>query len=337
MADTKISALTDGATASPTDRIPIARSPFGSSDNRYLTVAELLTNDAHSGYSDYSAISNPATPGAGVGRFWARSVAGRVVPKWMGPAGVDYPLQSSLWGNQVQQITPASGTTLASCMGAIGGALTISGGGTVLQVTQTSTSRVTQMRRTRLTNVVTTTNQVLGVHGSTADMASYWRGNAAGLGGFFYFARFCTALWPANTCRLFAGLRSGTTAIVASDTLPAVSMCGFWHDTTVNGTTINFTTKDGTTANSTAITVPTLGNDVGFDAYIYMPPNGSSVFYRLDRLDTGATLVDSSTSTNIPATGTFMAPELAMSNGTANVTATTVAIAINKLYCESDV
>ena len=37
MADTKISALTDGTTAVATDRIPVARSPFGATDNRYLT------------------------------------------------------------------------------------------------------------------------------------------------------------------------------------------------------------------------------------------------------------------------------------------------------------
>lgn len=332
MADTKISGLTAVTTPAGTDEFAVNQGGV----SKKVTLAQILTNDAHAGYSDYTAISNPATPSAGTGRFWARSVAGRVVPKWMGPSGVDYPLQSSLWGNQVQQITPASGTTLASCMTAIGGALTISGGGTVLQVTPTSTSRVTQMRRTRLTNVVTTTNQVLGLHGGSADMASYWRGNASGLGGFFFFARFCTALWPANTCRLFAGFRSGTTAVVASDTL-AGSLCGFWHATTDGGTTINFVTRDGTTSNSTAITVPTLGNDVGFDAYIYCAPNGGTIFYRLDRLDTGATLVDSSTSTNLPAATTFMAPELAMSNGTANITATTVAIAINKLYTESDV
>ena len=39
MADTKISALTDGTTAVATDRLPVARSPFGASDNRYVTPA----------------------------------------------------------------------------------------------------------------------------------------------------------------------------------------------------------------------------------------------------------------------------------------------------------
>jgi len=39
MADTKISAFTDGVTAAATDRLAAARSPFGSGDNRYLTPA----------------------------------------------------------------------------------------------------------------------------------------------------------------------------------------------------------------------------------------------------------------------------------------------------------
>jgi hypothetical protein len=43
MADTKISALTDGATADATDRIPVARSPFASGDNRYVTPAYIRT------------------------------------------------------------------------------------------------------------------------------------------------------------------------------------------------------------------------------------------------------------------------------------------------------
>jgi len=39
MADTKISAFTDGVTAAATDRLAAARSPFGSGDNRYITPA----------------------------------------------------------------------------------------------------------------------------------------------------------------------------------------------------------------------------------------------------------------------------------------------------------
>jgi hypothetical protein len=278
----------------------------------------------------FPAVANPSTPGADTAWLYARKMAGRVVPKWMGPSGVDYPLQSSLWGNQIQMWSPASGTTAGQYMGG-----TLTSAGTVSHPTPSNTSYATRMKRTRWANVVTTTNQVLGIHGSTADMACYLRGNAAGVGGFFLFCRFSVALWPASTVRLFVGLRSGTTAVVASDTL-AGHIAGFWHDTTNDATTLRFITRDGTTVNSTSIVVPTLGADVGFDAYIYCPPNGSSIFYRLDRLDTLATIVDSSTSTNLPGNTTFLAPEAAMSNGTANTVVTTTAFACNKLYAEAD-
>jgi len=44
MADTKISALTDGASAQlTTDRIPVARTPYAAGDNRYLTPEYIRT------------------------------------------------------------------------------------------------------------------------------------------------------------------------------------------------------------------------------------------------------------------------------------------------------
>lgn len=43
MASTKISALTDGVTLEDTDRLPVARSPFGSGDNRYVS-GEMIRN-----------------------------------------------------------------------------------------------------------------------------------------------------------------------------------------------------------------------------------------------------------------------------------------------------
>lgn len=331
MADTKISDLTAAGALTGTEEFPLSD---GTATTKAATADQIKTfvntNELHPGYSDFAAIANPAAPPASTGRFWARNVSGRVVPRWVGPSGVDYTLQASLWGNQIQMATPATGTTAGSFTGG-----NLTSAGTVSHPTPTSTSRATSMARIRWANVATTANQVLGVHGGSADMAKYWRGNAAGLGGFFLFCRFSTALWAANTVRLFVGLRSGTTAVVASDTL-AGHLCGFWHDTTNDAVTLRFVTRDGTTANSTNIVVPTLGADVGFDAYIFCPPNGSTIFYRLDRIDTGATLVDSSTTTNLPGTATFMAPEAAMSNGTANTTVTTVAFAMNRLYIESD-
>jgi len=59
--DTKISALTAGITAIATDRIPAARSPFGSTDNVYLTPAYLQTLFETYFDTQYDAIGSAAT------------------------------------------------------------------------------------------------------------------------------------------------------------------------------------------------------------------------------------------------------------------------------------
>jgi hypothetical protein len=200
----------------------------------------------------------------------------------------------------------------------------------------------TQMKRTTSTNVVTTTNQVLGVSSIVSTAAQFWVGNSAGLGGFFFFARFgietLTAASP-NATRLFVGLQSGTTSILASDTVPAISCIGLWHDTTDGANVINLLTKDGTTATKNALTgSPTTpySTGQGYDFYMFCKPADSTIYYRLDNINTGAILVDSSVTTTIPNNAVFMGPVCGMSNGTANIVASTVAIGVNRVYVESD-
>ncbi|NVN97378.1 hypothetical protein HXX01_04085 [Candidatus Nomurabacteria bacterium] len=113
-------------------------------------------------------------------------------------------------------------------------------------------------------------------------------------------------------------------------------MVGFDHITTDNITTMSFVTRDGTTTNRATFTVPTLAAGNAYDATIYSAPNGSNICYRLVDVLTGNTLVNNCTTTNIPANTTFLGPQVQMSNGTANLTATTTAIGINKIYLETD-
>lgn len=278
--------------------------------------------------------ANPSAPEADTMLFYARKICGRVLPKWMPPSGVDNPVQPALFGNNVVLYMPNTGTTAGLNLGTPWAV-----GTTVSHPTPSSTApaMLNQMKRTRSANVVTTTNQILGVSSIVTGAHQFWRGNSAGLGGFFFFARFSIELWAASTCRLFVGLHSGTTAMVASDAVPAISLCGVWHDTTMAGTVLNFVTKDGTTLSSTAITLTgALAAGQLFDLYMYCAPNGSTMYYRMDDVIAGTTLVDSSTATNLPAATTFMGPSVTMSNGTANITATTVAIGVNRIYVESD-
>lgn len=300
------------------------------------TLISTLTNDVHLGYQDWSAIGLPSAPASDTLRMYARKLSGRMLPKWTPPSGLDSSVQPALFGNNVVLYMPNTGTTAGINLG------TPWAVGTTIAHPAPSAGMYTQMKRTTSTNVVTTTNQVLGVSSIVSTAAQFWRGNATGQGGFFFFARFgietLTAGSP-NATRLFVGLQSGTTSVLASDTIPAISCVGLWHDTTDGANTFSILTKDGTTATKNALTgSPTTpySTGQGYDFYVFCNPADSTIYYRLDNLNTGAVLVDSSVTTTLPAATTFMGAVCGMSNGTANITASTVGIGVNRIYVESD-
>lgn len=301
-----------------------------------IGVGTNLLNDSHTGYSDYSAIANPAIPPTDTLRVYGRKVCGRMVPKWMPPSGVDAAVQAAFWGNNIALYMPNTGTTAGI---AIGTPWTV---GTTIAHPQPTAGMYTQIKRTTSTNVVTTTNQLLGVSSIAATSSQFWVGNSAGLGGFFFFARFgietLTAASP-NATRLFVGLHSGTTNILAADAIPAISAVGLWHDTTDGANVMTILTKDGVTATKNALTgapVTPYSTGQGYDFYMFCKPADNTIYYRLDNLNTGVTLVDSFVTTTTPNNATFMGPVIGMSNGATNITAATVGVGVNRVYIESD-
>jgi len=301
-----------------------------------IPVGGVITNPLFDGYTDYQTISNPSLPASDTVRIYARNLSGRMLPKWMSPSGVDTFFQPAFFGNNIAMYLPNTGTTAGLNLN------TPWAVGTTIGHPQPSAGVYNQIKRTTSTNVVTTTNQLLGVSSIVSTAASFWRGNGALQGGFFFFTRFgietLTAASP-NATRLFAGLHSGTTNILASDSIPAISVIGLWHDTTDGANVLNILVKDGTTSQKVALNgSPTTPYQTGqaYDFYLFCRPNDSVIYYRLDNFNTGAILSEGSVSTNIPLNTAFMGPNVGMSNGTANLVASTVSIGINKIYCESD-
>lgn len=280
--------------------------------------------------------AEPPVPASDTMYFYSKKIAGRMVPKIMGPSGIDTAMQTALFQNRILLYVPSTGTTGTGSGAGLGPVWT--SGGTVSHPTPATTSPAisNQMRRTRYANIVTTTNQTLGIKAAAADTLNYWIGNAAGLGGFFYAARFIVELYPAATVRIFAGLTaSSATYVVASDTV-LNNTCGLWHDTTDSSATFNFVTRNTTTTTKQAIS---LSNNIAagnsYDFYMFCPPNGSTITWRLDDIVNNVSYTNS-TSTTLPVNTAFMGPQCAMSNGTANVTVTTSAIGIAGVYTESD-
>lgn len=279
-------------------------------------------------YGSVSADS-VSTPDAATTRFYAAAVAGRITPKYILPDGTQHTFQDKLSEKGLSAYYPNNGASLGTSIG-----MAFTSGGTISHPTP-GAGLYAQTKRTRFACVVTTTNQFLGVR-TAATEKRYWRGNASGQGGFDFHARIAIGAWPAATVRLFCGLTTSTVGYAISDTL-AGSGVGFYHDTTESASTLSFLSYDGTTPTKTAITLGSaLAAGAMFDAFIWCKPNDSVVYYRLVDLLTGTTLVDSSTSTTLPPSTSFLGPEISMSNGTANTAAAGTSIEILSYQCHSE-
>lgn len=336
MADTAISAFPAVSAAADTDEHVVNQA----GTTKKVTRAQMFTDPKFGNYADLAAIADPATPAADTLRVWAKASppGGRVMLKAMGPSGVDYFLQPALFGNSFMLFSPQSGTTGT---GSNGFQTAWTSNGTVSHPTPSNAAPKisNSMRRTRYANVVTTQNQQLGPRMNVVSDRGFWRGDTAGLGGFFFFTRFIVELWPAATVRLFAGLAGTTTGSVCISNTVINDVCGLWHDTTDPATgagAFNFVTRNTATTTKQQITLSNAiaaGNS--YDFWMYCAPNGGTIYWRL-RDHVNAVEYSNSTSTTLPTATTFMQPQVQMSNGTANVTVTTSAIGVNRIYVESD-
>jgi hypothetical protein len=272
--------------------------------------------------------TDPSSPSTDTLSRYTGKLSGRVMPKFLAPQGVANFVQPGLFQNNVVMWQPASSGVQNGL--AIGTIVTTAGNGA--NVLPASTNIYTSMKRCTYANIVTTQNQQVGIR--TEQL--FWRGNAAGLGGFFFACRFGFTSIKTG-CRVFVGMASTGAATVTVDPSGLINILGFGVD--LADTAFSFMHNDSTgTAVKEAIsgqgTLAT--NNTAYDAYIWCAPNDSIVYYRLDRCDTGAILCDTSVNSELPTSTTFLQAMCIMSNGTANVVAGDATIGINKLYIETE-
>jgi hypothetical protein len=302
----------------------------GQETGLYVGTGWDIGMDVQSGGIQLLAQSDPATPAASNLRIYAKDIAGRIMPKWVGPAGVDTPFQANLGFNRVAMITPAGGGTCASAVGGFSSQFTLTGTAAVCaNPTPASTNLFTSVRRTTIGT------------GATAGNISYlrqntlqvWRGNAAGLGGFFFTTRFGTSTLQTGN-RAFVGLADSianpTNVDPTTSTTPGKV-----------GMAINASTGNWKVVNNVTGTAPT-STDLGanfpvnttslYELIIFSAPNGSAINYRVTNLSTGSQ-TSGSWSTNIPTNTTFLAPLQWITN---NATAASAVMDFAGWYLESD-
>ena len=284
-------------------------------------LSSTLTNDLHLGYQDWTAISSPTPPPADTLRLYARKISGRVMPKWTPPSGLDTPVQPALFGNNIVFWQP--GATSGVMNGSIGTAI-----GAGVAVLPTTTNRYTMLRRS-----VFTVATGINLMNSYRSENMFSRGTGAGMGGFFFFARFGLNVWTPNN-RFFVGLALDTTALLTANPSTKFNLLGFGVDQ--GDTEFSFIHNDGSgTAVKEPITGIGLATYNAYDAYIYCKPGDTTAYYRLDDITAGVTLVDTSVTGDLPVNTTMLNAVCAIGSGS-NAGAAAASIGLNRMYIESD-
>lgn len=270
---------------------------------------------------ELTGITNePSAPSSGNLRLYSKSIAGRMVAKVKGPSGIDTPLQSAFWQNNIMQWSMTTATA-GAWFGTSG-----SSTGTFANTPPSTTNLYTASKRSRYSNVVTTLNQVLGLRNNEL---TFFRGNAAGQGGFFFFSRFGFDTWT-NGSRFFSGMHTAST-VISADPSALNNTCGFAVDAADNGL-IHFLTR-GTSATK-ASTGFTIVNNKGYDVFMFCAPNSSEIHWRIVDFVAGTEASGTATA-NLPAATTTMGIGTLASNA-ALTPANSVQMGVMRIYAESD-
>lgn len=273
--------------------------------------------------------SEPALPPADHGLLYARNIAGRTMPKWMGPSGVDYPLQSHFGFNSIAKWVGGATTTIGT-FAAVIGAMPYSAGGSAGLATIAMTSLRNQTYRAVL-STTTTAGTLAYIRGNSGRIA---RGNAAGLGGFFLIHRFALSGTLQSGMRFFAGIQD--TAANPTNVDPTTATTPGKVGLAINANTGNWNIVHN--LSGAAPTVVPLGasfpvnNTDLIELTLFAKPNDTVITYRVTNWSTGAQTTGT-ISTNLPANTTFMVPSVWITN---NAAAAVASFDYISTYVETD-
>lgn len=274
--------------------------------------------------------TDPAAPTGGI-TLYSKLIAGRHLPKIIGPSGIDTVMQVGLHGNSVFMVAPASGTTAPT---AWGGTLTTAATMS-LQQTIASANPWQATSRKRFASSTTAGNAT----GMRTAYVQWFRGNAAGFGGFFFREQVGQNI-NLNGAQVFHGL-CASTAVLAS-TAGAVSallnMIGMGYDTTDASTGNWFFYRNDGSGTATKVdlgaTQAARNTTHGYDLVMYCPPGAATdIYVRITNIHTGVVVLDTSYNTDIPAVNVGMAFKSEGNNG---AVAAAMNLEVAKVYIESD-
>lgn len=190
-----------------------------------------------------------------------------------------------------------------------------------------SASRAQSTKRTVITSAAAI-NSSTGMRGSSANL---WRGNAAGLGGFTAVFNFSLSAVDATNSKGFIGVTS-TSDLPAASNPSATALAAFG----ISFDPAQTTWRSITNVAAGTATVADLGanfpvsTNVAYELVLFCAPNSANIIFSLTNLDTGNNATDT-VSSNLPASGTFLAPQAVLNTGAGT---SAIAIDVASIYSE---
>lgn len=251
----------------------------------------------------------PVAPSSGA-KVFSKSLAGLSLPAFLNSTNRASALQPFIGQARFGLWYMSSATTVAA-IGTSAPALT----GTGTSRVPAATNLCTQTRRVGVVST-TTANAIAAV--GAASYNQIWRGNAAGLGGILFVARFAASdASLLTTANMFVGLTGANYTDVAPDSTNNKIGVGCNSGDTVLQLYASGSAAQPRTSLGASFPVNSPSTDV-YELILYAPPNGSAVAYRVERLNTGDVASGTiSAGANLPANTLFMTPVIARSTGTA--------------------
>lgn len=275
-----------------------------------------------------AAISPPSAPSAGNMALWAQSVGGRLMPRFMGPSGLDSTLQPAFWGNGIVMVTPSASTALF----VMGCAAPTAVGTVSTPAPTTGTNLLTATKRARVTSAATANSASELRLAATPVYLGETFGSAKS-GGFFFVTRHGMSTNVALQRRI-VGLTSSSAAIAVTQSPSALTNCIMLANDSadtnmqiMHNDASGACTKIDLGANFPASSVAAI-----YDFTLFAKPDDTEVSYRVTRLDTGDT-ASGVISTNLPSKTTLLYPHAYANNGG---TALAVQLELVRMYLETD-
>lgn len=288
------------------------------------TTGKLIQEATH---FDIPGIATPAAPLAMNLRMFASAQAGRMLPAMICPSGLDTTVQPALFRNTVYMWLPGIGATAAINFGTSW--LARNNGTSAVQThpNKASTNALTSMNRATFSTGTTAT----GTSGIQSAATVAWRGNAVGLGGFFFFSRFAVETYRADL-QLFVGL-SVRNAALAGEPSAENNSVGLCKDST--DTNWFILTRNGSTATKTPLQTPlAVSPGMILDFMMFCPPGAGSITFRLVNALDGTVYSDEQVVTNtLPTSISFM---FAHASIRSTVGTTAALLALNRIYVETE-